>query len=310
MGITQLDGTTALVTGGASGIGRATCRLLATHGCRVIVADRDEAGATAVAEEIGGEAQRLDVADAAAWASVVADVGGVDIAYLNAGVSTVSAGGGLSDAGANHITRLLDDDYRRAIGVNIDGVVYGARAVVPGMIERGGGVVVATASLAGLIGFPPDPVYAATKHAVIGLVRSLGPQLASAGVSVHAICPGITDTAIVAESAKDELRAAGFPLIPPEQIAGRRAPCHRVARDRRRMGVPGRPRAGALPVPTGARPPAGRRLGAHATRGHGRAPLTAARGGLPRPRSREAPDRGMVDVGRAGVGTAVPDREA
>ena len=66
---------------------------------------------------------------------------------------------------------------------------------------------------------PADPVYAATKHAVIGLVRSLGPQLASAGVSVHAICPGITDTAIVAESAKDELRAAGFPLIPPEQIA-------------------------------------------------------------------------------------------
>ena len=219
MGITQLDGTTALITGGASGIGRATCRLLATYGCRVIVADRDEAGANAVAKEIGGEPQRLDVADPVAWANVVAAVGGVDIAYLNAGVSTVSDGGGLSDAGANHITRLLDDDYRRAIGVNIDGVVYGARAVVPGMIERGGGVVVATSSLAGLIGFPPDPVYAATKHAVIGLVRSLGPQLASAGVSVHAICPGITDTAIVAESAKDELRAAGFPLIPPEQIA-------------------------------------------------------------------------------------------
>ena len=87
------------------------------------------------------------------------------------------------------------------------------------MAERGGGVIVATSSLAGLIGFPPDPIYALTKHAVIGLVRSLGPQLAPLGISVHAVCPGITDTAIVADEAKDQLRSAGFPIIPPEHIA-------------------------------------------------------------------------------------------
>jgi NAD(P)-dependent dehydrogenase (short-subunit alcohol dehydrogenase family) len=219
MGITQLEGTTAIVTGAASGIGRATSRLLAEEGCRVIVADIDADGGAAVADEIGGEFRALDTSDPAAWDEVMEAVGGVDIAYLNAGVTTLPPGTGLSDPEGNHITQLLEQHYRRAVGVNIDGVVFGARAVVPGMIARGGGVIVATSSLAGLIGFPPDPIYAATKHAVIGLVRSLGPQLAPAGVSVHAVCPGITDTNIVADSAKDQLRAAGFPLIPPEQIA-------------------------------------------------------------------------------------------
>ena len=218
MGITQLEGTTAIVTGAASGIGRATSRLLADEGCRVIVADVDDAGGAAVAEEVGGTFHHLDVTDPEAWAAAVAATGGVDIVYLNAGVTTLPAGTGLSDAAANHITRLSDRDYRRIMAINVDGVVFGARAVVPSMVERGGGVIVATSSLAGLIGFPPDPIYAVTKHAVIGLVRSLGPQLAPLGISVHAVCPGITDTAIVADTAKHELRAAGFPIIPPEHI--------------------------------------------------------------------------------------------
>ena len=139
--------------------------------------------------------------------------------YLNAGVTTLPPGTGLTEAASNHISRLTDRDYRRIMAINVDGVVFGARAVVPSMTERGGGVIVATSSLAGLIGFPPDPIYAVTKHAVIGLVRSLGPQLAPVGISVHAVCPGITDTAIVADTAKDQLRAAGFPIIPPEHIA-------------------------------------------------------------------------------------------
>jgi len=219
MGITELEGTTAIVTGGASGIGLATSRLLAEQGCRVVVADVNDAAGMAAADEIGGEFQHLDVADPDAWTAVVDAIGGVDIAYLNAGVTTLPAGSGLSDAAANHFSLLEVEHYRRAMGINIDGVVFGARAVLPGMIERGGGVIVATSSLAGLIGFPPDPIYSVAKHAVIGLVRSLGPQLAPLGVSVHAVCPGITDTPIVAEVAKDHLRSAGFPIIPPEQIA-------------------------------------------------------------------------------------------
>lgn len=219
MGITQLEGTTAIVTGGGSGIGRATSRLLAERGCRVVVADVDDAGGRAVAQEIGGEFCRLDVSDPVAWAAAIDGAGGVDIAFLNAGITTLPPGTGLADPAGNHLTRLTDVDYRRIMAVNVDGVVFGARAVAPGMVERGGGVIVATSSLAGLIGFPPDPIYAVTKHAVIGLVRSLGPQLAPAGISVHAICPGITDTAIVADEAKDQLRAARFPIIPPEHIA-------------------------------------------------------------------------------------------
>ncbi len=218
MGIEQLDGTIAIVTGGASGIGRATCRALAHNGVRVIVADVDDAGGTAVADEAGGEFRHLDVADPAAWAQVVDDVGGVDIAFLNAGVSTIPLGAE-TRLPASDVRNLRDADYRRIMAINIDGVVFGARAVAGPMASRGRGVIVATASLAGLIGFPPDPIYAVTKHAVIGLVRSLGAQLAPDGISVHAICPGITDTAIVAETTKDQLREVGFPIMPPEQIA-------------------------------------------------------------------------------------------
>lgn len=219
MGITELEGTTAIVTGGASGIGRATSRLLAEHGCWVVVADLDDAAGHAVANEIGGQFCPLDVSDPAAWARAIEATGDVDIAFLNAGVTTLPPGTGLADRLGNHLTRLTDTNYRRIMAINVDGVVFGARAVAPAMTERGGGVIVATSSLAGLIGLPPDPIYAVTKHAVIGLVRSLGPQLAPAGISVHAICPGITDTAIVADEAKDELRSAGFPIIPPEHIA-------------------------------------------------------------------------------------------
>ena len=165
---------------------------------------------------------------------------GVDIAYLNAGVTTLPPGTGLTDAAANHISRLSDRDYRRIMAINVDGVVFGARAVVPSMVERGGGVIVATSSLAGLIGFPPDPIYAVTKHAVIGLVRSLGPQLAPVGISVHAVCPGITDTAIVADTAKDAPAGRRLPDHPARAHRRGRPHGHPLVRDRVRLGLPGR----------------------------------------------------------------------
>ena len=102
---------------------------------------------------------------------------------------------------------------------NVDGVVFGVRAVVPSMARRGGGAIVATASLAGLIAYSPDPIYALTKHAVVGLVRALGPQLAEKGITINAVCPGLVDTPLVGERRLAALRDAHFPVIAPEDIA-------------------------------------------------------------------------------------------
>jgi NAD(P)-dependent dehydrogenase (short-subunit alcohol dehydrogenase family) len=113
---------------------------------------------------------------------------------------------------------VTDDEYRRVIGINMDGVFFGVRALVPLMIERGGGAIVATSSLAGLIAFTHDPLYTISKHAVVGLVRSMSEQLGVHGITINAICPGITDTPLIGDG-KARLEAAGFPLITPEQIA-------------------------------------------------------------------------------------------
>jgi NAD(P)-dependent dehydrogenase (short-subunit alcohol dehydrogenase family) len=201
----QLEGKVAVVTGGSSGIGLATVQRFKSEGAAVLVAD--------LAEGPEGDAfVQADVGDSAAWPAIVAaaeKLGGLDVAYLNAGVTT----------GEADITALTDDQYRRIMGVNVDGVVFGARAVVPAMAARGGGAIVATASLAGLISFPPDPIYTLTKHAVVGFVRSLAQQLEPKGITVNAVCPGIVDTPLLGEPAKTALTAAGFPLISADQIA-------------------------------------------------------------------------------------------
>jgi NAD(P)-dependent dehydrogenase (short-subunit alcohol dehydrogenase family) len=210
--MSALDGRVALVTGGASGIGLATARLLAERGASVAVVDRNGKGADEVAAELGGLAVEADVSRPEEWPAIVDAVadrfGGVDLAHLNAGVTT----------GEADVTRVTDETYRRAVGINVDGVFYGLRAVVPSMTERGGGAVVATASLAGLIGFSPDPVYCMTKHAVVGLVRSLGPQLATHGITVNAVCPGLVDTPLIGD-ARPALEASGFPLIDASAVA-------------------------------------------------------------------------------------------
>ena len=201
----QLEGKVAVVTGGSSGIGLATVRRFKDEGAAVLVADLSEG------PEGDGFVQ-ADVGDPAAWPGIIAaaeKLGGLDVAYLNAGVTT----------GEADITALTDEQYRRIMNVNVDGVVFGARAVVPAMAARGGGAIVATASLAGLISFPPDPIYTLTKHAVVGFVRSLAQQLEARGITINAVCPGIVDTPLVGEPAKTALTAAGFPIIPAEQIA-------------------------------------------------------------------------------------------
>jgi NAD(P)-dependent dehydrogenase (short-subunit alcohol dehydrogenase family) len=208
----DLSGHVALVTGGASGIGAATARRLAAEGARVVVADVQVEAGQAVADDAGGRFVALDVADARAWDDAIADVlateGRLDVAHLNAGVMT----------GEGSIVELSDEQLDRVLGINVRGVVLGARAATRAM-RGGGGGIVATASVAGLIGWSSDPIYTLTKHAVVGLVRALDPQLAVYGISVNAVCPGIVDTNIIGPEVKAFLREAGVTVMPPEQIA-------------------------------------------------------------------------------------------
>lgn len=216
-----LEGKVALITGAASGIGRATAERLAAEGAHVIAADIDEGNGKAIADKLGGEFLALDVADAARWDEVVSSItakhGGLDIAYLNAGITTYPADeGGL--AGFDIATMDLER-YRRIMGVNLDGVVLGARAVVPALVARGGGAIVATASVAGLIGFSPDPIYTATKHAVVGLVRALAATLSGRNITINAICPGGVETNILGPHMKEAAEQGRMVLMPPSQIA-------------------------------------------------------------------------------------------
>ena len=107
--------------------------------------------------------------------------------------------------------------YRRAVGVNVDGVVYGVRRLDRVMPK--GSTIVVTASLAGLVGIADDPIYGLTKHAVVGFVRSVAPQLAERGIRIQAVCPGWADTALTTPEFRQELEERGFRLLSPEAVA-------------------------------------------------------------------------------------------
>jgi NAD(P)-dependent dehydrogenase (short-subunit alcohol dehydrogenase family) len=206
----------AVVTGGAGDIGRATARLLAATGRHVVVADIDAAAAASVAEQINGSAVAVDVGDPEAWEKVrehVQQVGVLDAVVLNAGIAL----------GQDELLDVEIASYRRAWSVNVDGVVFGLRALVPLLIRSSGHAVV-TASLAGLTAVPFDPVYAMTKHAVIGLVRSYAPALAAKSVGLHAVCPGLVDTAMIG-AARADIERIRFPLIPVPDVAAALTAC-------------------------------------------------------------------------------------
>ena len=178
----------ALVTGGAAGLGAAMVTRLQAEGFEVDVLDLTTG---------------FDVTDPAHWDAV----GPVDVACLNAGVL-----GGEADP-----AEIVLETYRRAMAVNVDGVVLGVRRLA--QVMPAGGRVVATASLAGLTAMPDDPVYAATKHAVVGFVRSVAPTLERRGIRINAVCPGIADTAMLAGAVRERLDAAGFPIVTPTAVA-------------------------------------------------------------------------------------------
>jgi NAD(P)-dependent dehydrogenase (short-subunit alcohol dehydrogenase family) len=191
----------AFVTGGASGIGAAVCRRLAQGGYDVGVADVQDDRGKAVASEVGGEFVHLDVGDADAWPGLLE---GVDLVHLNAGFTTQEG----------DLSKLTVEQYRRVMAVNTDGVVFGLMEAYRSMPD--GGAVVATASVAGLLGFPPDPIYTLTKHAVVGLVRACTTQ---PRLTVNAVCPGIVHTPLLGDEMARYLKDLGYQLIDPGQVA-------------------------------------------------------------------------------------------
>ncbi|MBA3525204.1 MAG: SDR family oxidoreductase [Geodermatophilaceae bacterium] len=197
----------AFITGAASGIGAAAARRLAAREYRTVLADIDPRGAETAAE-VGGRFTRLDVTDLDANRACVADLlateGRLDVAFLNAGVT-----------GPGDALPLQHSDYRRILGVNLDGVVFGIDACAAAMTD--GGAIVATASLAGLSPMPGDALYTLTKTAVVGYVRALAPSLARHGITLNALCPGFADTPLITDM-REHFTAGGFPLLTADDV--------------------------------------------------------------------------------------------
>jgi NAD(P)-dependent dehydrogenase (short-subunit alcohol dehydrogenase family) len=185
-----LEGESAVVTGGGSGIGRATSRRLAEEGARVAVFDVDEPSAVAVAEEIGGVAFGVDVGDPEAVRRCVdaaaEELGGISILYNNAGT-----------AAFNRLHELEPAEWDRVLRVNLTGVWAGIRAAVPHMLQGGGGSIVSTASISGTRPAAGEAPYAASKAAVAALTASAALEYGPS-IRVNAVSPGMIRTAMTA----------------------------------------------------------------------------------------------------------------
>ncbi len=202
----------ALITGGASGIGLATARLLSSEGSPVVLADRDERAGRQAAEDVGGSFVRTDVSDLGSVQHAVdaaeREHGRLDLVVLNAGITT----------GETPIDKLDLEQYRTIVGVNVDGVVFGVRSALPALRRSGGGSIVVTASLSGLTPYPQDPIYSMTKHAVVGLTRSLAQPLKADGVTVTCICPGFVSTPLI-DAYRERFTQVGLPLLEADDVA-------------------------------------------------------------------------------------------
>ncbi len=205
----KYEGKVAFVTGAANGIGREAAKRFKETGAKVILSDIDVEKGALLAKELDSYFIKLDVSsyDENQSAFKVANEvhGKLDIVFLNAGVS--------SNIGIDSTFNAAR--YREVMGINLDGVVYGLNSALP-YLSSNGGQIVATASMAGIVALPQDPIYSANKHGVVGLIRSVGEGVAQ-NIKVNAICPSFADTNII-KDVKAVLEELKFPILKVSEV--------------------------------------------------------------------------------------------
>nr|BAP47471.1 short-chain alcohol dehydrogenase [uncultured organism] len=193
----------AIVTGGASGIGAAVVEKFAGNGAKVVVADFDEVGGRAMVDKLTADGKtasffKVDVAEPdqveAMVRHAVDTYGGLHIAVNNAGI-----GGASAPTGEYGI-----DDWKKVIDINLNGVFYGLRYEIPAMLESGGGAIVNVASILGRIGFTNAPAYVAAKHGVVGLTKNAAIEYATQNIRVVSVGPGFIKTPLLDKNLDEE----------------------------------------------------------------------------------------------------------
>ena len=213
----RLDGRVAVVTGAAGVIGAATIRLLAERGARIVAVDRREVDLKAAIKELPASAQALaiaaDVTDedevAGYVRTTIEKFGAIDAFHNNAGI----------EGEIKPITEYSLETFRKVLDVNVVGVFLGMKHVLPVMLKQNKGSIINTASIAGLMGSPHIAVYSASKHAVVGLTKSVAWECTGTGVRVNCICPGLIESRML--STITQARNGGNAPMPHEKLVER-----------------------------------------------------------------------------------------